>query len=63
MDTDRERLRQEIFPKSNPSNPPRQTIAQLISPARLKRIQAKEVRKYAASIDKKWRNWFRAMEE
>lgn len=63
IDQGRERLRKEIFGSNVQSNPPKQTLRQLISPARLKRIKAKELRRYALRQDAKWVNWFHSMEK
>ena len=33
-------------------------LHKMFSPERLKIIKAKELRKYAEALDKKWKNWF-----
>lgn len=76
MDIERERIRKEIFDKSD-TEPKEQTIIprnileeqpeinpellKMFPPERLERIKKKELRKYKASQGKKWRNYLESV--
>lgn len=66
-DIEREELRLKLFGPKEPeqSNIPGVSLAllQMFPPSRLARIKKKELRKYKAAQDKKWRNYLQRVSE
>lgn len=69
MNEEREKIRRQIFgkPTQGQPNAPGEVevnpdvnpeLLKMFSPERLERIKKKELRKYKAALEKKWRNWF-----
>lgn len=68
VDIERKELRQKLFGTKEQGNTPIASsvslaLLKLFPPERLERIKKKELRKYEAAQDKKWRNYLEAVSE